>query len=855
MKKNKIILLTSLSIISPSLAVIAAKCNDNKKPSSTNEKSINELNSEQFKKLIESTNDVNQLVSFKFSNGGREVDLSQILPSQVEENTQNLSVTVNSKYTNVISAIVVNANTEKKLPTIISNAKGELDVSLLFTNKKTNETVSKTFKLKGLKTNGGMHHSGLILRDPIDSFGGSDGFKKYLGMTQDERFKHDNNLYLSNIKNYWGDDGALKARGLESVTADQKKEFDEKAAKLKLDSYDSAAAKGFSLPVFNSEGKVEGLKLFEREVAKAPSHVDTLGRDIYKTNGLARTIPNETYKTIAKQTYQVTFNFEKDFRKELAEIDRHIKFFEDKNEEQIKSYLESQIKILDQNLESKLKEINNRWNSYSDEAKKGLKESHKKEIEEAERKHKEERSKYLSWKKDDLINWQREEKKKIEEKKSQKLGGRVSGTMWIMDFVKPENGQRAQRFFFGTNSHVARTLKEHNLTAFSLSRINSNVGVGATLKFNDYDPNFTKFSFSKPSGIIKTVFDGIDFLKTSPKSYIHSSQKADYENVEEYIDFAVVEIDFTSVNPSDVIVWKENKQLHNYAENNKDKLIEEITNGYEKDIKNHIKFKSTSYLDNYNSIDVPLAVDEKIKEQIDNWNSKEGLFILGYPRAEKDYYLERYIDDELIKISKENFSLWVNGDHKWYKQLAVQEGQQPAFSKHVLENGGRLSYQIGYRTFTDKPGLVDGFLGASRIGDDLYSIYDKYSKKENKYVNYGLHLAPRFYAPNGGASGSSVRNKKNELIAVFHSSNDWAKTGLAAVFRSPGKEYDGLFGAYNLPQYDLIYGGGKEQKKSYREALKTMYGTSNSQFKTNLFNKGLEDEHIPSEFKFTTPAK
>ncbi len=37
---------------------------------------------------------------------------------------------------------------------------------------------------------------------------------------------------------------------------------------------------------------------------------------------------------------------------------------------------------------------------------------------------------------------------------------------------------------------------------------------------------------------------------------------------------------------------------------------------------------------------------------------------------------------------------------------------------------------------------------------------------------------PRFYAPYGGASGSSVRNKKNELIAVYHSSNDGAKTGL-----------------------------------------------------------------------------
>nr|WP_307922840.1 hypothetical protein [Mycoplasmopsis bovis] len=37
---------------------------------------------------------------------------------------------------------------------------------------------------------------------------------------------------------------------------------------------------------------------------------------------------------------------------------------------------------------------------------------------------------------------------------------------------------------------------------------------------------------------------------------------------------------------------------------------------------------------------------------------------------------------------------------------------------------------------------------------------------------------PRSYVPYGGASGSSVRNKNNELIAVFHTANNSAKTGL-----------------------------------------------------------------------------
>nr|WP_307922568.1 hypothetical protein [Mycoplasmopsis bovis] len=38
------------------------------------------------------------------------------MPSQIEDDSQNLRVVVNDKYADVIDAIVVNATTEKKLP-------------------------------------------------------------------------------------------------------------------------------------------------------------------------------------------------------------------------------------------------------------------------------------------------------------------------------------------------------------------------------------------------------------------------------------------------------------------------------------------------------------------------------------------------------------------------------------------------------------------------------------------------------------------------------------------------------------------------------------------------------------------
>ncbi|WP_254427682.1 MIP family Ig-specific serine endopeptidase [Mycoplasma capricolum] len=140
--------------------------------------------------------------------------------------------------------------------------------------------------------------------------------------------------------------------------------------------------------------------------------------------------------------------------------------------------------------------------------------------------------------------------------------------------------------------------------------------------------------------------------------------------------------------------------------------------------------------------------------------------------------------------------------------------------------------------------MTDAFLASSRVGNKLYKL------KGKEYFQYGLQLMPRFYAPSGGASGSSVRNNKNELIGVFHVANNSAKTGLAAVFISPGYDYKKLFGDYNLVEYDLIYGGAKHQVNSYRFELYKKY-KNNSNFRTALFNKGLTRElGIPKEFQF-----
>lgn len=81
-----------------------------------------------------------------------------------------------------------------------------------------------------------------------------------------------------------------------------------------------------------------------------------------------------------------------------------------------------------------------------------------------------------------------------------------------------------------------------------------------------------------------------------------------------------------------------------------------------------------------------------------------------------------------------------------------------------------------------------------------------------KYFNTGLQYMLRDYTPIGGSSGSSVRNQRNEVIGVHSTIFQTAGIDYVAALRSEGYNYNGAFGTYNLPQYDLIYGGGKDQK-------------------------------------------
>ena len=430
---------------------------------------------------------------------------------------------------------------------------------------------------------------------------------------------------------------------------------------------------------------------------------------------------------------------------------------------------------------------------------------------------------------------------------SNSLGGNkyqtTSGTMWVMDYQKRSDGKYPTKWYFATNLHVADALR-NNSSAFSLLKLMNTAKTKTTFRLTNLDDNFNRFLFNSKNNQfisnngIRTIYNARNFLSTKPTDYLTEEQKNKYKDTEEFVDFSVFEIDFEKLNLNGVsgnMLSETSSDLTSkFSGLDAHELARAITNDYANKQSDWIKFKSKSYLKDYSKIEYPLDV----KNQPADWYKKyDELFAVGYPNSTGDYFLRQYSDDDQIKYRNQfNHSLWTNSDYRFYNNL----GKDDVMDKRA-ERGNYLSYSLGYRSFTNKPGVLDSFISAPHTGDKLYKSND-----DKQYLAMGLEYLIRHYAPVGGASGSSVRNQNNEIVGIYHISNTSAHTGLAAAFRSEGHNYDGLYGTYNLPQYDLIYGGGQNQISSYREALLKEYKDQNIQ--TNLFSEGLNK--IPDEFKF-----
>ncbi|WP_434328890.1 DUF31 family protein [Mycoplasma capricolum subsp. capricolum] len=862
MLKRLLTILSSATLLSSSLLIVGCS---NKLGKSNQTKPLSE---QEFNKIIDSINnsdDLEKLAELSFNNGRNTKD--QILPSALQDNPSILFVKFKGTNEEKIKVRVNNASTVSGQNFNLSNTQGTAEVSLTFTNSSIGKSITKKIMFFGLQKNGGADQHGRIVGNQYAYFGPDDGFEKYLKLNLQERFDFDNKKYMEILERSLQVDNKNKVetikkqRNIEIKDTDIEK-FDKLAKEVKFDNYYNSALKGFTLPVYDEKGKVKGLKVNDgSEVGKGSSVIDSLGRNPHRTNGLARTIPNETYKKIATQTFQVTFRSPNLYEEEIEEANEFIKKIEAWKDEEFKAYMNIQIKNLEIEFNYQTDQIDIDLKSTKESEYPGHIANLKKKKEELKKKFDEDKKKLEAYQKDELKKWQENEIKKYQEKakdEQNKSYRPTSGTMWILDHQLPVNGNNSNKFYFGTNSHVAKAIND-NLSSMSLTRIDKSVGIGQTLKLNSLDPNFKTFHFSNNlKDAVNVIFHATNFIKKEqrPTEFLEPSQKNRFKDTGIYADFAVIEIDFDKLfkdyndRTNNNGFWIENEQkpiTEKYKGKQVKDLVSEITNDYANlNESDKVKFKSSSYLEsnNYDSINRMISFNPNDSEQLKKFESLESLYILGYPSGKEDYYFDKYEDENQELVKKDNFSLWINSDQRYYKQVSRKEGYPDKFPKYLLDKGEFLSYQIGYRSFIDKPGLTDAFLASSRVGNKLYKL------KEKEYFQYGLQIMPRFYAPSGGASGSSVRNNKNELIGVFHAANSSAKTGLAVVFRSPGYDYQGLFGKYNLPEYDLIYGGAKHQVNSYRFELYKKY-KSDSNFKTALFKSGLTREKgIPKEFQF-----
>ncbi|QVK06530.1 Ig-specific serine endopeptidase MIP [Mycoplasma mycoides] len=854
---NKLLVLLSSTTLTLPLTLLVACTTTKQVP-----KSIDDT---EFLKVIDSIKSEEDLLKYadlKFKDSrGSYVNKGDVIPSQLEKN--QVEITFKGNYKGQIRAEVTTVNNDPNN----NGSSSSVRLYVEFKNNKTGKAKSINFVVSGLNEKELVDPFRNSSVNTISYFDDAGGFDSYSNKSQKDRFKYDNEKYINSLEGQISPDKKpinLKTyRGLET-SQDNINKFDQKASESNFDTYYNAALKGFTLPVYDDKGAVKGLQINDGpEINKGPSTVDSLGRDRFKTNGLARTIPNETYKTAAIQTFQVSFTGYKDYAAEIEEAEDNIKLFESWNRTQIQNYIDQQLNQLRLNFEDESQQIDKQIATTSNENTTILKNlnEQKEKLKAEYEKNKAEISKLG---KDGLVKWQQEQIQEYNRKKALKqFQTSEAGTMWIMDYLTEDN-KKPTKFYFGTNSHVAKALKD-DLLSVSLTRLNSNISVGQTFNLNGYDKNFTKFVFTpknnkKITDAITTIFHATDFIKQekSPLKFLEPTQMKKYSDAGIFADFAVIEIDFEKLlNNSEYTrtVWTESRDITSGYENKQDELISKITNDYASDNSKKVQFVSDSLLDEayYKKYDRKLDFDKNNPSELDEYKKLESLYIVGYPTANEDYYLDQYEDHTQLSTKKYDFSLWVNSESKYYKKLANKEGYTSSFSKEELDKGNFLSYQIGYRSFIDKPGLTDGFLAAHRVGKKLYTLNEKTNGQSKKYFNYGLEFLPRFYAPAGGASGSSVRTKDNKLLAVYHASNNVAKTGLAAAFRSNGYDYKELFGKYNLGQYDLIYGGGKDQEKdkSYREVLLKKYPEK----KSALFASGFKEDSIPEEFKFKTQAK
>ncbi|VEU70207.1 Ig-specific serine endopeptidase MIP [Mycoplasmopsis glycophila] len=405
---------------------------------------------------------------------------------------------------------------------------------------------------------------------------------------------------------------------------------------------------------------------------------------------------------------------------------------------------------------------------------------------------------------------------------------------WILEYNKVLKAKKeAENNVYGYTQSI------------TLSKFRTNVPIRKELSPNKWDPWIDTVTL-RPNQV-KIVYAATDFLNQSPSDYLAADDPN--ANYEEMVDFAILEVDFSKQQPDsfeNAIGYSSN--LVDGSDNftkvqNVNQLAEIMTNDYAGTRSSvHSRMANYDVLTEYDNIANQMVEVRDGDKNISVSKMNVNFIAVGFPTSRTDYDLSaKSLKPSQRALLDYTSSLWTN------KPRSKDKG--------VIEYGHSLSKNFAYRNFVNKPGITDLTITSpvfNREKNEPFSVEvfkdPRSTYQGDKYLTYGLGYVLTNWQPMSGSSGSSIRDIDGNILAINFASGDILGNtliNLSQALRSNGYDYQGQYGKYNLEQYDLIYGGGKNQKTSYRQALEKLYG---SNFKTNLFKKGTQI--IPEAYKF-----
>lgn len=431
------------------------------------------------------------------------------------------------------------------------------------------------------------------------------------------------------------------------------------------------------------------------------------------------------------------------------------------------------------------------------------------------------------------------------------------GTLGILDYQIPQNSSYPLKWFFLTNAHVANNLQiandfhegKHygrdfsnyndsdlrlNTQSITLTKLKQSVPLNTILPTSrnasngDEFYNTVKLDIKENNGRIyntgweapeswgptdqtkvrqkptqsmnvRTILMGSNVFKFKPSDF---TDQQDLQNVDEFLDFAIIEINFNNE-------WDAKQITEEFYNNHKSNSLK---------ISEFNPFNS----DQYSNLE------------------KTPFYSLGYPGSKGDPTISQNDYPADFALRDYSVSPWIN---KNFRLFNSRNQQDP-----LINGGSEFSWSRSYRSFVNIPGISDYFISAPVMANsftklDYFDQTDK-QRKSKKYLNGGLGTVIDNYTASGGLSGSPVFFKDGQLYSVVYASDSQASANLTLNLRSYGYDYKGYYGKYNLPKYDLIYGDASsdaQQQKSYWKALSELY-KNQSNFKTNLFPEGLSKQ-------------